>query len=661
MAADSPKTTIVLDLDAKEFLAKMREATGLVHELGDTESLSDLTTMFTRIGMVAGVAGAAVLALKVALDLTKEAEHIQQVNAGFEAMAASVGVSAETIREDLVKALGGVIDETDGLQAAAQAMALLGDNASRIPEIMDLARRTTKIFGGDALENFNSLSSALAVGNTRMLKHYGIVIDSDEALKKYAKSLGIGVEYLSDAGRKQAILNTALEQAKEKFKNVDIVTETATTSTQKFMVALKDLGEAAALAWDKTAGPAVRKTTSFMADFMSQTATGIKALLGDQKASDEYWEKYWTKMRDSAQNKIDALKRGEGIFTENMADWVARLKEAEQHLEKFKKISDETNQTKPAEAPKPTETKKGKGTDWDKLRRDHEKFEMDLTRLREERAAAELQFSQTEEDATRAFNERVILTTQENNLKREQIRKDFYIKGVISETEYQAAIDEINRTEAAKLADYNTQLQDARIKALENYANRAKTVSDGVAGAFALQGAKSQKDLNNFGRFGGVVFNSLQNNAVKAFKALGDGSQNAGEAMKGFMFNAIADIAEAEGQVMLAAGIGKMNPLEIAQGGALIALASLIRSQAGGKGEGGGVGAGGGGGGAASTTLAGADLGVTRPEPVTMEKKAVTLNIQGNYFDTDQSRTRIMEMIRESGDFTDFNINRIGP
>lgn len=49
-----------------------------------------------------------------------------------------------------------------------------------------------------------------------------------------------------------------------------------------------------------------------------------------------------------------------------------------------------------------------------------------------------------------------------------------------------------------------------------------------------------------------------------------------------------------------------------------------------------------------------------KPEMQDQNKKAVTLQIQGNYYETEQTRTRLMEMIREVGDFTDFNLKQVG-
>src|SRR5690606_25866202 len=92
---------------------------------------------------------------------------------------------------------------------------------------------------------------------------------------------------------------------------------------------------------------------------------------------------------------------------------------------------------------------------------------------------------------------------------------------------------------------------------------------------------KAAKDFSDLNKTGTIVFNAIGNNAVRAFKAMGDGSQTAAEAIRGAVLGAVADTAEAKGTEMMLAGIWPPNPAAIAGGGALIALSSALRAQGG--------------------------------------------------------------------------------
>ena len=615
---DKSKTTkVVLDLDNKDFVSKLKDSLGLMGELGKTEHLSGMIEQFKTIGMIAGIAGAAILAMKVALDLTKEAEHVKQVESSFEMLSKSAGLAGETIKKDLVGAAKGLADDTDILQAANRAIVQMGSNAKVIPQTMELARKATVLFGGDLVQNFEAMNQALSNGNARALRQFGIVIDTDKVTKDYAKSIGTTADMLSEAGKKQAIMNAALEQAKQKYKDVDESTMGATNNMKSLMVQLGQLKEAIALAFEKFAGPTVRAATEAVAYAAGYWAEKIKSALGGdtKKAHEEH--------QDALKKEIELQKQA-------------------------------------ADAAGGGEDPRAAMVNQEKLLEGRKKFEKDLADLRTARSQADLDSAMSEEEATRAYNERIVAMSLEYQAKREQIKREFYDKGIISESQYQEAINQINQTEADKLKNYDQDLADARIKSLENYAAHSETVAQGITRTFAAESAKAKRDLTDYGKTGQIVFGALKNNAVKAFKGMGDGSKTAGEAMRGFMFGAIADTAEAKGTELLLSSIWPPNPLGIAGGGALIALSQALRSQAEGSKGVGGAGAGGGGGAGGGSSIASAEV-AQKPEVKAEPKKVVSLNIHGSYFDTDQSRTRIMEMIRESGDFTDFNINKIGP
>ena len=74
-----------------------------------------------------------------------------------------------------------------------------------------------------------------------------------------------------------------------------------------------------------------------------------------------------------------------------------------------------------------------------------------------------------------------------------------------------------------------------------------------------------------------------------------------------------------------------------------------------------------GGGGASSPVVGVGSCGDTgpaaqleKPQLDETKKKSVTIQVQGNYFETEQSRMRILEMTREATDATDFKYQQIG-
>lgn len=665
MAQDN-KTTVVLDLDNKEFVKKLKESLGLLGQIGETESVSNLSGMFMKVGAVAGVAAAAVLAVKAALDLAMEAEHVKQVNNSFEALAKSAGLAGDAIKSELMTAVKGLADDTDVLEAANKAIVAMGGNATHLGETMEIARKATALFGGDMLQNFETLNTALASGNTRALRSMGIIVDQDKAYKDYAKSIGVSVKYLDDAGKKQAILNAVLEQGKKKFADVDETTLQTTNNVKKMGVELKNLAETAVMAWDKIAGPTVAKATSNVAESLHNIGVRFKSMFAEGEEKRAATREALEIDLKRYQNILASLEKSNAktwnpeelkVYQRNVERTEAALQKMNEQDEKsmqlaMKKSQVESDPNKKADGAGGAKS----GIDYEKLKEDRKKFERELEQIRLKRIESDLEFAGTEEQATLAFNERKLAMETEAQLQIEQIKKQASDLGLLNHADTTAAIANVNQNLQNQLLDNERALQDARINALNNYQNRATTAADGISAAFKKGSEQSKQDLTNWGKTGGMMFDSVKNRSVSAFKAMGDGSKSASQAMKGFMFGAIGDTATAKGTEMLLSGIWPPNPIAIAGGGALIALGSALSAQ--GEGGGGGVPTGGGGGGGAGGS--GDALADAKPEPQQQERKAVSVNIHGNLYETDQTRTRLMDMIREAGDFTDFNISKIG-
>lgn len=663
--AQDKKSTVVLDLDNKEFVKKLKESLGLLGEIGGSgsESVGSLSSTFLKVGAVAGVAAAAILAVKTALDLAVEAEHIKQINNSFDAMAKSAGLAGDVIKRELITAAHGLADDTDILEAANKAIVSMGGNAKHLGETMELARKATVLFGGDLVQNFESLNAALAAGNTRGLRQFGIIVDQDKAYKEYAKSLGVSVKYLDDNAKKQAVMNAALEQGKQKFKDVDESVLGTTNNLKKMSVSFGELKEAAILAWDKVAGPTVKKVTGDVADLAHRLAVNFKAIFADG-------EEQKTAQKESLQLSIKQLETQLKIqqampgYNADVTFTAIQLKKQREELEKIEELEEQNMQHEMKKSAhefkpeaQPAAGAEKPGIDYEKLKEDRRKFEKELEEIRMKRVQSDLEFTGSEEQAVVAFNDRKVEMEKQAQMEIQRIKKEAADLGLSNNAQTTQAIDDVNTNLKNHLLDNERELQEARINALNNYQNRATTASSGISAAFKKGSMQSKQDLTNWGKTGGMMFDSVKNRAVSAFKGMGDGSKSASQAMRGFMFGAIGDTATAKGTEMLLSGIWPPNPIAIAGGGALIALGSALSSQAEGSSK---VSTGGGGGGGVASASAAPDLQEAKPEAQQQERKAVSVNIHGNLYETDQTRTRLMDMIREAGDFTDFNISKIG-
>ena len=190
---------IKLDLDNKDFLNALKDSESGILGLSDTKNLKGLVEGFDSLLPLIGSVSVAVLALKTAMETVFDAESIKAINEQFEILSSNAGVAGDKLKEGLENAAGGLIDTTDLLKSANEALVKLGGSAAKLPELMEVARKASVITGQDLKSTFDLMVQAVESGNQRLLRRAGISVDVTKAEKDYAASLGISSAALSDA------------------------------------------------------------------------------------------------------------------------------------------------------------------------------------------------------------------------------------------------------------------------------------------------------------------------------------------------------------------------------------------------------------------------------------------------------------------------------
>ena len=260
-----------------------KEATLLLRiKQAGAEALDRVVITLGDIGNIAKKAAEMLVdTAKAIFDLVAEGEKVAQIDRSFESLAKSAGLSASAIRDGLVGAAKGLADDTDIIQAANRGIVALGSQADKLPQVMELARKATTLFGGDLVQNFEAMNHAIASGNTRALKHMGIMVDAEAAVKKYAESLGVSVDKLNEAGKQQAIMNEVLAQGSAKFSGIDEGSQVATKGLKKLMVAFGQLYEAASVAMSLLASSAFGSAFKLLQGGIESVTETIKGKFGE--------------------------------------------------------------------------------------------------------------------------------------------------------------------------------------------------------------------------------------------------------------------------------------------------------------------------------------------------------------------------------------------
>lgn len=228
-------------------------------------------------------------AFQKGLELAVKGEEINAIGARFEAIADQAGLVPDSLSKGIALAINGTVDMEDALQSASGAIIALGTNAERIPEIFDLAKKSTQLFGGDTTERFKEISSAIASGNTRMLRQIGIIVDSDKAIQKYANEIGVAKENLSQAQKQQAIMNEVLSTGADKFRSINGSITPISENLKKQKVAWGELGDTVALVFNKAFGQLINERIQETATYLDILNIKLKqTFLGEMpNASDK--------------------------------------------------------------------------------------------------------------------------------------------------------------------------------------------------------------------------------------------------------------------------------------------------------------------------------------------------------------------------------------
>ena len=185
-------------------------------------------------------------------------EKIDAINKRFEILAQQQAINAEALASGVARAVDGTVDMEDALDAAGRALINLQVGTREIPQLFELARKAASAFGGDTVANFERIQQAILTGNTRALREVGIFINSEQAYKRLADSIGTLPNNLSETGKQQAILNEVLRVGEERLKNISSSITPVEKSLKVLAVSFGEVGDTFAMLANKILGPVLQ-------------------------------------------------------------------------------------------------------------------------------------------------------------------------------------------------------------------------------------------------------------------------------------------------------------------------------------------------------------------------------------------------------------------
>ena len=223
---------------AKEKQVKIKVSTKGTQK--SKKELKGVSKSVTSVGKAVVAAAAAFVTFQGAMKAVKLAElsaKARLVEMSFRLVAAQPDIMLEKMK----KAVAGTIAEME-LMRQFNTAALLGLPLERFDEMLAIARGAAQATGESMDFMLQSIVTALGRQSKLMLDNLGIILSAEDASREYADALGIQASKLTDAQKKQAFVNKALEIGNANLEKMGGLVDSSADSYGRFRSSAEDLG-----------------------------------------------------------------------------------------------------------------------------------------------------------------------------------------------------------------------------------------------------------------------------------------------------------------------------------------------------------------------------------------------------------------------------------
>lgn len=214
----------------------------------------------------------AMLPLK-AVEWGEMGAQLLRMEQAFTSVARASGMSADEILANLKRASGATMDASDVMQRAGRLMQE-GIAPGKLTELMMALRKQAPIVGDTMAEAWDKIGMALTTGNLRIAKQYVGMVDLERELSKYAASLGVSKDRLTEQAKQSVIFEAILARLKETTKGLQTATENYSTSMARSRTEIKEAWEDIYKSMTPVADLLLKMSTMVMTGIMS----GIRGL-----------------------------------------------------------------------------------------------------------------------------------------------------------------------------------------------------------------------------------------------------------------------------------------------------------------------------------------------------------------------------------------------
>jgi hypothetical protein len=169
----------------------------------------------------------------------------------------------------------GTISNTELMLSANRAMMLgVADSAEEMATLMEIAGARGKAMGLSTAQAFSDLVTGLGRQSAMILDNLGITVDAEAANEAYAKQLGTTSSKLTEAEKKQALLNAVVQDSTDILAANKDAGGDAASNFERMDASIQN----AKVALGELFSPAVAAIAQSIADAAVSATEGMKAL-----------------------------------------------------------------------------------------------------------------------------------------------------------------------------------------------------------------------------------------------------------------------------------------------------------------------------------------------------------------------------------------------
>jgi hypothetical protein len=207
-----------------------------------------------KAAIAAGVAFGALKAAQVAVDFAKAGAAIQRQSKALNSLATAAGTSGKAIISSIQGASGFTIDKMTAMQAATQALLMdVAKAPSDFERMTKVAVSLGRAMGVDAAQSIEKFTFAAARQSKLRADDLGLLIEVEEANRRYAEANNLVADSLTDVQKKQAFFNEMMRQGEIKVSELGDTTGDLATDFEILGAAVKDAKDEFALYWAEQA------------------------------------------------------------------------------------------------------------------------------------------------------------------------------------------------------------------------------------------------------------------------------------------------------------------------------------------------------------------------------------------------------------------------